>query len=60
MMIKFKIKLLRSTMIVAEAEGIVEHSLDDLGPEDAMAIITIERSLERLLGLRVHIEQVQP
>lgn len=56
---QFKITFKKGPEIVAEIPGIVQLNSDDLTVQEAAEkVLRTEAFLEKLLGLRVHIEQV--
>lgn len=58
MKLKFQVKFLKQNAVVGSVEG-AERALDNFRVDDlGQRIIETEQFLERLTGLRVHIEQV--
>jgi hypothetical protein len=55
---RVKITFLRGLEKIAEVTGPREFSVEEITLADVQRVITTEQLLERLTGLRVHIEQV--
>lgn len=55
---QFKITFLRGPRVVAEVTGIVALGTANITVQELQQIISTEQLLEKLTGLRVHIDQV--
>lgn len=55
---KFKIEFLRGAEVIASVTGIKVVDGEHLTVAEMQQVIPTEQFLEKLLGLRVHIEQV--
>lgn len=52
----FKIKFIRGMLTIATIDGIRELNKDEVTMGDVEKLIETERFLEKLMGLRVHID----
>lgn len=56
MTLRFKMTFKRGPFVVAQFDGVKTNHGTDITVDDMRQVIVVEQFLEKLLGLRVHIE----